>query len=225
MAEADPKITEVTVTPLAPAFAVRLSAMLAVKPFISDEPTRYYLNGVNVEACATGGALCVATNGHRLGAKRDPEGLVITPQIVHLPAVFKMPSKTANKHGRSPWVVCMSAGGRGHLSLVPALPVRDEDTAEAAIARVDDCELRYGRAVIDGSFPDWRRVVPAASEGDVTRSFNADNIKVFGSYFTMTGADQMAPHLVRTQDRDFIGVVMPMRMIEVPHPDWLGRPD
>lgn len=224
MAEADPKIVETAVLSLEPAFAVRLSSLLAVEPFISVEPTRYYLNGVYVEPCPKGGAICVATDGHKLGAQRDPEGIVNVPQIVTLPAVFKLPSKTAGKAPRSPWVVCMAAGGRGHLSLVGALMRADEDTAEAAIARVDECDLRYGRAVIDGTFPDWRRVVPAASEADITRSFNGDFLKSFGRYFTMTGSDQTAPHLVKTTDSNFVGVVMPMRMIDGPRPDWFALP-
>lgn len=211
MADADPQIKPKAAEPviLKPAFAVRLSAFLKVKPFVSKEDTRYYLNGVHVSSCQDDGALCVATDGHHLGVQRDPDGACWQEVICKIPDQLKAPR--ARDFLASPWLVCMALGSKGHLSLVEPAPKRDEDTADNAVARVDEALLRFGRVLIDGTYPDWRRVIPAATDGKGARSFNAQYLKSFGDYVRLDGADEMAPHLVLTQDKDFVGVLMPMR--------------
>lgn len=208
MAEADPKIETPAAVALSPAFAVKLDSFLRVKPFVSTEESRYYLNGVHVQPCKAGGALCVATDGHRLGARRDPLGVSYRPVIVRVPAEFKLPRKSLLPE--MPWVVCMEANGRGHISLVEPRRLKSEDTAEAAIDNVDECLMRFGRAVIDGTFPDWARVVPKPVEGK-TISFNGDYMKSFGRICGLNGAGPADPHLIMdSDDREFVGVLMPV---------------
>lgn len=205
-----------------PVFAVRLEAALRVKPFVSKEEARYYLNGICIEP-AEGGAVCVATDGHRLGARFDKGGLAVGSTITRLPNEIKMPPKLL----ASPWLVGMSTGnGKGHISVVEAATQRDEeDTAERAIARVEDCLLRVGHAFINGTFPDWRRVIPEAADEDAVRGFNGLYFKDFGKYVTIRGRDEASPHLVRIHDDpDFVGVLMPMRTDKQAVPAWLARP-
>lgn len=208
-----------------PVFAVRLSAALRVRPFISNEPTRYYLNGVCIDP-SPNGALCVSTDGHRLGVCHDPDGLATATIIVRLPSEIKMPPKSA-KLFKSPWLVGIGTGpGKGHISVVEPAPKADDDTALNAIQRVDDCTIRIGRAFIDGNFPDWRRVIPKPTDKDTVRGFNGKYVKAFGERMTIRGAGEAEPHLIEIAgEPEFLGVLMPMRSDSKGKlPDWLETP-
>jgi DNA polymerase-3 subunit beta len=112
---------------------------------ISTEETRYYLNGVYMHVAdgASGKALrCVATDGHRL-ARVDaplPEGAEAMPGVI-------VPRKTV-------------------LELRKLL---EDDEATIAVS-VSETKIRFATngvsltsKVIDGSFPDYSRVIPAAN--------------------------------------------------------------
>lgn len=202
-------------------FAVRLEAVLRVRPFISKEATRYYLNGVFVKAGKDSGAICEATDGHRLGFRHDPEGKVITPAIIRLPAELKAPGRL-----EKPWVVAVQTKlGKGYIAIVPANRAgADEDTPESAMERIEDCTFRFGDAIIDGTFPDTDRVIPTPSDKDVTRSFNGEYFKSFGRAMTITGADDKSAHLIHIPgDPLFMGILMPMRLeTETGIPEWLA---
>jgi hypothetical protein len=207
-----------------PVFAVRLSAALRVKPFVSDEPARYYLNGVCIEPAANG-AVCVSTDGHRLGACHDPDGLATEAVIVRLPNEIKMPPKRGLL--RSPWLVGIGTGaGKGHISVVEPAAKADEDTALNAIERVEECSIRIGHAFIDGTFPEWRRVIPKPTSKDAIRGFNGKYVKAFGEHMTLRGAGEAEPHLIEIAgEPEFIGVLMPMRVeSKGALPAWLEAP-
>lgn len=224
MAEADPKIAApVSAKIMQPAFAVRLDAFLRVKPFVSDELGRYYLTGIAVQKSAEGGAICAATDGHRLGARRDPDGISLIDVIVSVPRELKMPAKTLLK--QTPWLVGMvnPETSFGHISLVEAVMDRDLDTAEKAIENVDECLIRFGRTMIDGQFPDWRKVIPSKAGSSV--GFNGDYVKSFGRTLEITGEGPDAPHIVQdVMDPNFIGVIMPVRTKAGSVPTWLAAP-
>lgn len=199
-------------------FAVRLEALLRVRPFISTEMTRYYLNGVFVHVHDSGGAVCAATDGHRLGVRRDVGGLVNEPQIVRLPKEIKAPTR---EHERA-WAVMTRTGPFfAHLSLVDPIHDPDHDTPENAIARIGDCYQRYGDVLIDGTFPDYTRILPAEGEGDTVRAFNAKYLTSFGQSLSIRGSDEGSPHVVLDSgDPDFLGVLMPMRIHGRDRQDW-----
>jgi len=199
-------------------FAVRLEALLRVRPFISTEETRYYLNGAYVHAHPEGGAVIAATDGHRLGVRRDTEGLVNEAQIVKLPKDLKAPGKL---HLGS-WAVMTRTGTKfAHLSLVERIHDRDHDTAVNAIARIEDCYQRFGDVLIDGSFPDYTRIIPGESDGDVIRGFNAKYLAGFGDHIAVRGSDGLAPHIIIDHgDPEFMGVLMPMRVTASRRQDW-----
>lgn len=109
---------------------------------ISTEETRYYLNGVymHVADSPEGRMLrCVATDGHRL-ARVDsplPQGAAGMPGVI-------VPRKTVNELRK----------------------LLDDDAADIAIS-VSETKVRFATAdmaltskVIDGTFPDYSRVIP-----------------------------------------------------------------
>ena len=112
---------------------------------ISTEETRYYLNGVYMHvANADSGQVirCVATDGHRL-ARIDaelPEGAADLPGVI-------VPRKTVGELRK----------------------LLDEDNAEIAVS-VSETKIRFATPeitltskVIDGTFPDYARVIPQSN--------------------------------------------------------------
>ena len=112
---------------------------------ISTEETRYYLNGVYMHvANADGGQVirCVATDGHRL-ARIDaelPEGAADLPGVI-------VPRKTVGELRK----------------------LLDEDNTEIAVS-VSETKIRFATPeitltskVIDGTFPDYARVIPQSN--------------------------------------------------------------
>lgn len=127
--------------------AVLAEALTHVRPAMSNEETRYYLNGVQFERRAdddgADALFVVATDGHRLHHVRlpAPEG-------------------------------CEALGD----SIVPrkAVPIIqtlcDEARIDVAFApgkmRIDAGETVLVSKLVDGSFPDWRRVLPAGATNE-----------------------------------------------------------
>ena len=119
---------------------------------ISTEETRYYLNGVYMHiADANGGQVlrCVATDGHRL-ARIDAE---MPNGAEGLPGVI-VPRKTVGELRK----------------------LLDDDDAEIAVS-VSETKIRFAAPgitltskVIDGTFPDYTRVIP----GGNTRRLEVD---------------------------------------------------
>ena len=120
---------------------------------ISTEETRYYLNGLYLHTVVDGGVTklrAVATDGHRLALAEmiAPEGAVGAPGVI-------VPRKTVQEARR----------------LL-------EDAGETVVLQVSPQKVRleFGGAaltskVIDGSFPDYMRVIPK----DNTRVLVVDN--------------------------------------------------
>lgn len=112
---------------------------------ISTEETRYYLNGVYMHVAAgdDGNVLrCVATDGHRL-ARIDaalPEGAEAMPGVI-------VPRKTVGELRK----------------------LLDDDEAKIAVS-VSETKIRFATdaitltsKVIDGTFPDYARVIPTGN--------------------------------------------------------------
>lgn len=202
------------------AFAMPLADFLAVKPFIATEETRHYLNGVRIEA-HEGGAIAVATDGHRLGVQFSPGANCVVPGIWMCPKALKLDRR---KGAPAQWIVGVVNGSRGRLHLIHAKQ-QDKDTdmaqyvADFPAAGVD--EMSWGHSLINGEYPDWRRVLPKASKDDVVRSFNGEYLSAFGRALCLRGDDPRAPHLVQTSDDNFIGVAMPM-VKELRARDWMS---
>jgi hypothetical protein len=160
----------------------------------SSDPGRYYLNGVCIQPHATG-ATMVATDGHMLLAAHDAAGQGPTDPagvIINL-----------GKEG-------LKAASKGKLLTI------NPDTCQA---RVDGLWVSPGTTIVDGAFPDWRRILPA---GDLTATdacFDARLLATLGKALNDTkphpiairGADANGPHLVTGNLPGVFGICMPLR--------------
>jgi DNA polymerase-3 subunit beta len=112
---------------------------------ISTEETRYYLNGVYMHVAEAEGRRvlrCVATDGHRL-ARIDAD---LPPGAEGMPGVI-VPRKTVGELRK----------------------LLDDDAAEIAVS-VSETKVRFATPeitltskVIDGTFPDYSRVIPSGN--------------------------------------------------------------
>ena len=134
--------------------AVQLATLIERTAFaISTEETRYYLNGIYCHV--TDGLLrAVATDGHRLARAEieAPDGTEGMPGII-------VPRKTVGEVQR-----LLSGAQAG-------------EDGEQAVVRVElsDAKIRFSLGgtvltskLIDGTFPDYQRVIPAKNEKALT---------------------------------------------------------
>lgn len=142
-------------------------ALAAVDHAISTEETRYYLNGVLLQfeqggpasssaaVGEQGALLCVATDGHRLarrsivppaGAAGWPDVILPRKAVALLQKLLAAGAKTGDKEDPARVLVESTASGNLLRFDLPA---------------ADDGDVTLQAKAIDGTFPDWRRVVPA----------------------------------------------------------------
>jgi DNA polymerase-3 subunit beta len=110
---------------------------------ISTEETRYYLNGIYLHTLDTGTMRAVATDGHRLARVElpAPDGSAGMPGVI-------VPRKTV-------------------LELAKLIEDEDGDVAIALSAskiRFDLNGLVLTSKLIDGTFPDYERVIPTGND-------------------------------------------------------------
>ena len=162
----------------------------------SKEETRYYLKGVSVQA-GPRGLYLIATDGHRALAFRQsgdalPEVNIIIPADII--AGIKL-----NKH------------------IDEATLTRESDTHW----RIDYCGTAVTFAPIDGTFPDWRRIVSKETSGALAQ-FDPAYIGDFAKVAKVLGSNARAgvrmahngdgPALVTFgDDIDGFGLLMPTR--------------
>jgi DNA polymerase-3 subunit beta len=167
----------------------------------STNSTRYYLHGVQVEPSPEGGVLLVATDGSRLSLGHDL-GSEIEGELPAGGVLMPVPKGAVAK---------LKEGTRAQAKSV---------TYDGQTFDVDG--QTWPAPAIDGTFPDWRRVLPADSDPVPGAGFNARYMADFakiaaafgypGSPLVITGADAAAPHWARLADvPDWRGVIMPMR--------------
>lgn len=120
-------------------FKLDFAALVApVKFAISHEETRYYLCGVHLHNTAEGGVRAVATDGHRL-AHNTACGMPAIPAVI-------IPAKT--------------------VSLVPAGEV--DVSLNNRMCRFATADTIIVSKLIDGTFPDYVRVIPQNNHNVVT---------------------------------------------------------
>lgn len=187
---------------------INVSALLfrAAAECQSTEETRYYLNGVYIQPHPNGGALLVATDGHRLFVAHDVGGTCDKAAIVAIDkAVFT--KKTLQFENNE----------------APRISVNDDGIASVGTYR------SVKSAVIDGVFPDYRAALKpilamAKKKQFAPASFNQIYLAAFGKIGSMllegykgtsicvssfTASD---PALVRFNGINHaFGVLMPMR--------------
>ena len=110
---------------------------------ISTDATRYYLNGAALEI-RNGALIAIATDGHRL-ATRESTLVCDTPDL----APIIIPRKAV--------VMALGLDEAGEVEIVA-----DQSRIELTFPHA-----RLRAKLIDGTFPDWRRVIPAASPATI----------------------------------------------------------
>ena len=157
---------------------------------ISTEETRYYLNGVymHVATGEDGPVLrCVATDGHRL-ARIDaplPDGAADMPGVI-------VPRKTVGELRK----------------------LLDDDSATIAVS-VSETKVRFATAeitliskVIDGTFPDYTRVIPMGNSRRLEVDA-AEFAKAVDRVATISSERSRAVKLVLEEDRMVLSVNAP----------------
>lgn len=122
--------------------SINAADLARVAPFVAKGDVRYYLNGVSIEP-APGGAVIVATNGHMLAANFSPNSHVQRKIILPMNAAFLTKLR--------------SARGDGTVTV-------DDEKAFPVLRKIGDVTYVHPARLIDGQFPDWRKVVGSADE-------------------------------------------------------------
>ena len=160
---------------------------------ISTEETRYYLNGVYMHISDSDGGKvlrCVATDGHRL-ARIDAE---LPSGAAEMPGVI-VPRKTVGELRK----------------------LLDDDEAKIAVS-VSETKIRFATPditltskVIDGTFPDYTRVIPQGN----TRKLEVDAAefaKAVDRVATVSSERSRAVKLTLAEDKLILSVNAPDRI-------------
>jgi hypothetical protein len=200
-----------------------IRALRAVLVAVSTEETRYYLNGINLEFTPDGVAMC-ATDGHRMIVLRQAYGehaataahaSVIVPRDLVAKLKINPRMKTLD-------TTTLTIGDDGKLTF--------EHAGES-----------FGGSRVDGTFPDYRRVVPKDLDGTPAQ-YNPQYLADFAKARVELGAEPTkkggASPVVRYNGEspavvDFaygtgfqaIGVLMPIRdRTETTYYTWASAP-
>lgn len=189
----------------------------------AKDDIRYYLNGVAIDATASGDVVLVATNGHVLLAVpmsvNDIEDL--------RPGSFIIPRQALES-------VKPVKAGRTVLpiTLEITVPNPEPDPQRPGVTIQKPTQFAVTGAttatgtVVDGIYPDWRRVMPASASGE-TAQFNPALVARMGDAAQLLGGkpEYMVIHhngaggaLVSGLANGALGVVMPLRCDDMKHP-------
>jgi hypothetical protein len=193
--------------------------------FQSKEETRYYLNGVFIQAAGNDGVNLVTTDGHRMAVFHDGAGLTGAPCIVPLPKIaIDIVRKRKTREFCWFGIVGEHTGtGRHECRIFDTTDQASElDEVRERMLDPKDRGIIWNGAIdlIDGTYPEWARVVPKQiPKNGASCHFNG---KLFAD-FTAVAKDRNdvpsvmvytngnEPSLVTCGRDDFVGVLMPMQ--------------
>jgi len=201
-------------------FTFDIRALKATAIAASNEETRYYLKGVNIEHTPSG-PIFVATDGHRLIATRhdwqDATPAHFAPVIVPMSLIKRV--KISRKFD------------------IATMTIEHKEDGAIAVS-IYYAGATYAENAIAGTFPDWRAVMPRECDGTVAQ-YNPAYLADFAEAgrILSNGKCDVAiavsyngnsPALVRFWHEDkpvqSFGVLMPLRtnpVMESP-PSWTG---
>jgi len=173
----------------------------------SSDPGRYYIGGVHVSAHPRGeGVILAATDGHMMLVAHDAAG---TPPTAESGLIVNL-----GKDG-------LKAAAKGDVVTL------DPATGQA---RVDTAWISPATTIVDGSFPDWRRILPRpANEGEMlthtAAAFDPNLLQTLGKALSETpktpgglrlrATDASNAHMATIANSlPIFGVVMPIRTPE-----------
>lgn len=155
------------IPPTPPKINVRATRLRLAATCIADLDIRYYLCGVYIEPREDGGVFIVATDGHRMMAVIDEMGSASAPTIIRLPGQFlkALPRPCTYPGGEK--IPGVTKGSRSIVaSSIDNCRVTIEELANGHALMLTDgygrpSHVQPGNPIIEGKFPDWRRVLPS----------------------------------------------------------------
>ena len=193
----------------------------------STEETRYYLNGVFIQPAKDGGVHVVATDGHLLSVGYDAEG-----ELTGVPEQDNGGGVILNLEPRE---FAMFAAGKCKRAEIEGEELRlyrqHKRLSEGQLAK------RIFADFVDGTYPDWRRVVPETPEKAALAGFNIHYLAKYSRVakclgknvrsVVVKGDSESSPHIVQFPDIDhWFGVIMPVRtLLDRGAPKWFGKPE
>lgn len=234
-------------TPTPSLAIVRPFIMQALQNIMSNEETRYYLRGVLIEPHKNGGIVLTATDGHVLVTMHDALGYAEgKPRIWAFrdhATLVKAQLSTATRFNKDKAMLkYQQVGDSFQVSFGYA------DSAEEMLSIKENGDLSKiiaFKAAIDGTFPDYSRVMSAVGPDRAGSSFQAGILIRIAKFAQEITSNKASPvnleltsesgpsHFHVTSESfqlDAVGVIMPMRgerMLH--HPIWcsehLNRPD
>jgi DNA polymerase III sliding clamp (beta) subunit (PCNA family) len=204
-------------------YIIKANELEAVALCASNEETRYYLNGIFFERYKDGSHSLTAMDGYRLASIRSQaledvmDSFIIgSADIKKALTLYKAEVKN-NKAMREHFKIqIFHQEGKLQVS-VASHPTTDD----APIV-----ETSFEALAIDGTFPNYRRVIPQPVEAEKQSgicAFNASYVADFGTIAKLltcnklevvqlesTGVD--CPLIVRVHYDGFQGVLMPIRL-------------
>lgn len=213
---------------------------------VSTDAGRYYLQGVHVSPASEGGAVLTATDGALLISVYDPNALVRGEGIVLLNKQSRAALKSRGALLEQRLLAVRATAGRQSALVVDVAAAKRDDNAyspyEAALALLDAPDARvkaaqFGDVLIDGTFPDWRRVLPDGLSRNLPPApmdqrlvaKASEAICEFGGAVRLTSSGANSPVLITSVMRpgfDAFAVLMPVRDsgIEGEVPAWARLP-
>lgn len=229
--------------------------------FVSTEAARYYLCGVFLSPLAEGcGITATATDGHALGCVHSEHGHAAADIILRIDdkGFARMCRKFGRKRFRdveTAWVCAapgaIAADGEKQAPAVELFLVKcgsdkpDAATIAGFTRHAPDPKAMVGllarttAEAIDGTFPEWRRVIPTTNEPKVIVNPGfvqaglleqaTDAAKAYEAILRIVApGSHEVPHFIDLGFRDFVGVLMPYRDTgggtHYDRPEWLRVP-
>ncbi len=173
----------------------------------SKEQTRYYLNGVFIDAVG----FMVATDGHRLFYAECPDA----KQLAGVSANREVHSYT--RYGIIIPKETIAAVGKAKPGPTVDLVQREDAGWQIEVQG----GAAFGFKPIDGDFPDWTRILPSAEQSGEPAHFNPTYVADLGKTAKLLGLDISSFHIHHTGNNptpvtfgsreDCAVVIMPMR--------------
>lgn len=209
-------------------FLARVNAryFAGIQLFAAQQDVRYYLNGVSIEPHPEKGAVIVATDGYRLAAIHDPDGMCKEPIIVG--EITKGLISACKAKGSLPR---MTIPGHLWISRNGALLTNSFAGEQPPVDSFDATVLHASKiTLVDGKFPDWRKVIRqrVVARGEPMPSVNAEYIAAVSEacrimsptarkrpIIRLTGTGSTGVVIARSHDFDlaerFVAAIMPCR--------------
>lgn len=194
----------------------KASDFLYMTRFTSNEETRYYLNGVFVDL---GKGRLVATDGHRLGLlKPTVDEMYYADETSVILSNHKALAQACKANRNEvKWL-------RLYNDRVEVITTTAAATAEDMLAYCGPVSITFPASdcYIDGTFPDYERVIPDTVEPITAEAFNAKYMADFAGPeknsrgVTVASSGKGGPLIVANGDSRFIGVLMPFRGADDP---------